>query len=39
MVAMTDGLAVQELLAPDPARLERLFGLWEELLRRELPGA
>jgi AcrR family transcriptional regulator len=39
MVAMTDGLAVQELLDPDPARLERLFGLWEELLRRELPGA
>lgn len=39
MVAMTDGLAVQELLDPDPTRLERLFGLWEELLRRELPGA
>ena len=39
MVAMTDGLAVQELLDPDGARLERLFGLWEELLRREFPGA
>ena len=39
MVAMTDGLAVQELLDPDGQRLERLFGLWEELLRREFPGA
>ena len=39
MVAMTDGLAVQELLDPDGDRLERLFGLWEELLRREFPGA
>ena len=35
MVAMTDGLAVQELLDPDPARLDRLFSLWEELLARE----
>jgi AcrR family transcriptional regulator len=39
MVAMTDGLAVQELLDPDGTRLDRLFGLWEELLRREFPGA
>ena len=39
MVAMTDGLAVQELLDPDGARLDRLFSLWEELLRREFPGA
>ena len=35
MVAMIDGLAVQELLDPDPARLDRLFRLWEELLARE----
>lgn len=35
MVAMADGLAVQELLDPDPARLDRLFRLWEELLTRE----
>ena len=34
MVAVTDGLAVQELLDPDPGRLERLFRLWEELLLR-----
>jgi AcrR family transcriptional regulator len=34
MIAVTDGLAVQHLLEPDPARLERLFRLWEELLRR-----
>jgi len=33
MVAVTDGLAVQELLDPDPGRLERVFRLWEELLR------
>jgi AcrR family transcriptional regulator len=39
MVAMTDGLAVQELLDPDGTRLDRLFSLWEELLRREFPGA
>jgi AcrR family transcriptional regulator len=39
MVAMTDGLAVQELLDPDGTRLDRLFCLWEELLRREFPGA
>jgi AcrR family transcriptional regulator len=32
MVAVTDGLAVQELLDPDPGRLDRLFRLWEELL-------
>ncbi len=32
---MTDGLAVQELLDPDPARLDRLFRLWEEFLGRE----
>ena len=38
MVAMTDGLAVQELLDPDGARLDRLFRLWEELLRREVSG-
>jgi AcrR family transcriptional regulator len=36
MVAMTDGLAVQELLDPDGARLDRVFRLWEELLRREV---
>lgn len=35
MVAMTDGLAVQKLLDPDGVEPERLFGLWEELLRRE----
>jgi AcrR family transcriptional regulator len=39
MVAMTDGLAVQELLDPDGKRLDRLFRLWEELLLREFPGA
>ncbi len=39
MVAVTDGLAVQELLDPDGTRLDRLFSLWEELLRREFPGA
>ena len=43
MVAMTDGLAVQELLDPDPARLDRLFRLWEEIVDRELrapePGS
>jgi AcrR family transcriptional regulator len=39
MVAMTDGLAVQKLLDPDGVELESLFGLWEEILRRELPGA
>jgi AcrR family transcriptional regulator len=33
MVAVTDGLAVQELLDPDPGRLARLFRLWEELLQ------
>ena len=38
MVAMTDGLAVQKLLDPDGVDLEPLFGLWEEILRRELPG-
>jgi len=38
MVAVTDGLAVQDLLDPDGPRLERLFGLWEELLRREIGG-
>jgi AcrR family transcriptional regulator len=37
MVAVTDGLAVQELLDPDPERLDRLFRLWEEILDRE-PG-
>ncbi len=35
MVAMTDGLAVQELLEPDPGRLDRLLRLWEEFLDRE----
>jgi AcrR family transcriptional regulator len=35
MVAMTDGLAVQELLEPDPGRMDRLFRLWEEFLDRE----
>ena len=39
MVAMTDGLAVQKLLDPDGVDLESLFGLWEEILRRALPGA
>ena len=35
--AMTDGLAVQELLDPDGVDLEPLFGLWEEHpARREL---
>jgi AcrR family transcriptional regulator len=38
MVAMTDGLAVQKLLDPDGVELESLFGLWEEILRREFPG-
>ena len=38
MVAMTDGLALQKLLDPDGVDLEPLFGLWEEILRRELPG-
>jgi AcrR family transcriptional regulator len=36
MVAVTDGLAVQELLDPDPARLDRLFGLWEEFVRSRI---
>jgi len=35
---MTDGLALQKLLDPDGVDLEPLFGLWEEILRRELPG-
>jgi hypothetical protein len=39
MVAMTDGLAVQKLLDPDGVELESLFGLWEEILRREFAGA
>ena len=39
MVAMTDGLAVQKLLDPDGVDLESLFALWEEILRREFPGA
>jgi len=39
MVAMTDGLAVQKLLDPDGVELESLFGLWEEILRSEFPGA
>lgn len=38
MVAMTDGLAVQKLLDPDGVELESLFGLWEDILRREFPG-
>jgi AcrR family transcriptional regulator len=38
MVAVTDGLAVQKLLDPDGVELESLFGLWEEILRRQLPG-
>jgi len=39
MVAMTDGLAVQKLLDPEGVKLEPLFALWEEILRREFPGA
>jgi AcrR family transcriptional regulator len=38
MVAMTDGLAVQKLLDPEGVELGALFGLWEEILRREFPG-
>jgi len=36
---VTDGLAVQKLLDPDGVELESLFGLWEEILRPEFPGA
>ena len=39
MVAMTDGLAVQKLLDPDGVELGSLFGLWEEILRSQFPGA
>jgi AcrR family transcriptional regulator len=39
MIAMTDGLAVQKLLDSDGVALEPLFGLWEEILRREFPAA
>ncbi|MCX6373201.1 MAG: TetR/AcrR family transcriptional regulator [Actinobacteria bacterium] len=39
MVAMTDGLAVQKLLDPDGVELGSLFGLWEEILRPQFPGA
>ena len=38
MVAMTDGLAVQKLLDPDGVRLEPLFALWEDMLRRTLDA-
>jgi AcrR family transcriptional regulator len=38
MVAMADGLAVQKLLDPEGVRLEPLFAIWEEILRREWPG-
>lgn len=38
MVAMTDGLAVQRLLDPDGVRLEPLFALWEDMLRRALAS-
>jgi AcrR family transcriptional regulator len=39
MVAMTDGLAVQELLDPAGVDLARLFALWEQMLRREFPAS
>ena len=35
MVAMADGLAVQKLLDPQGVSLERLFAVWERILRRE----
>ncbi|HEX5643207.1 MAG TPA: TetR/AcrR family transcriptional regulator [Thermoleophilia bacterium] len=39
MVAMTDGLAVQQLLDPEGVELEPLFALWEAMLRQALvPG-
>jgi AcrR family transcriptional regulator len=38
MVAVADGLAVQTLLDPASVDLEALFALWEDILRRELPG-
>jgi hypothetical protein len=39
MVAMTDGLAVQQLLDPERVELEPLFELWEAMLRQALvPG-
>jgi hypothetical protein len=29
---------MSELLDPDGVELGSLFGLWEEILRREFPG-
>lgn len=38
MSAVTDGLALQKALDPDRVDLERLFGLWERMLRTSLKG-
>ncbi len=36
MSAVTDGLALQKALDPDRVDLDRLFGLWERMLRASL---
>lgn len=36
MSAVTDGLALQKALDPERVDLERLFGLWERMLRASL---
>jgi len=38
MSAVTDGLALQKALDPDHVDLERLFGLWERMLRAALDA-
>lgn len=38
MSAVTDGLALQKALDPDRVDLERLFALWETMLRASLDG-
>jgi AcrR family transcriptional regulator len=38
MSAVTDGLALQKALDPDEVDLERLFALWERMLRASLAS-